>query len=151
MSEQSPAYTAPPQPLEVEAIPLSKFDESVLDSFAKDVAAQATRMDDLAKQLITLNLAIPGLYAAVLKLVAGDAGKMTDVTFLVIAFGAWLLSLGLAFVSLFPAQYAVESDNLSQMQDYFFHSAKRKYWLIAAASGCSFFGVCFAVFSMFFQ
>lgn len=86
-----------PQPLEVEAIPLSKFDESVLDSFAKDVAAQATRMDDLAKQLITLNLAIPGLYASVLKLVSGDAAQMTDTTSLTITFAAWLLSLGLQF------------------------------------------------------
>lgn len=140
-----------PQPLEVEAIPLSKFDESVLDSFAKDVAAQATRMDDLAKQLITLNLAIPGLYASVLKLVSGDAAQMTDTTSLTITFAAWLLSLGLAFVSLLPQHYAVMANNLTHMQQYFYASAKRKYWLVGTACACSFFGVCFAVFSLFIK
>jgi hypothetical protein len=50
---------------------LSAVDESLLDSFAKDVAAQATRFDELAKQLISLELAIPGVYAAILKLLSG--------------------------------------------------------------------------------
>lgn len=34
--------------------PGGKYDEVLLDGFAKDIAAQATRMDDLAKQLILL-------------------------------------------------------------------------------------------------
>jgi hypothetical protein len=139
----------PPQPIEVEAIPLNKFDESVLDSFAKDIAAQATHMDDLAKQLITLNLAIPGLYASILKLVNGDDAVLNNPWLLFITFGAWLLALGLAFVSLFPERYDIESDNLTQIQHYFYRSARRKFWLVGTASLFSFFGICFAVFSLF--
>ncbi len=140
--------TSPPA-LDVQALPLSKVDESVLDSFAKDIAAQATRMDDLAKQLITLNLAIPGLYATVLKLISGDQGLLQQPVLLLITFGLWLSSLGLAFVSLFPERYEVEEDNLSQIRQFFYASAKRKFWLVGSASALSFFGICFAVFSLF--
>lgn len=140
---------SPPQAIEVEAIPLSKFDESLLDNFAKDVSAQATRMDDLAKQLITLNIAIPGLYAAILKFVSGEKAVVTDHLLLFITFGAWLLSLGLAFVSLFPERYEAAADSLADIQQYFYQSAKRKFWLVGAASLCSFFGICFAIFGMF--
>lgn len=44
----------------------------LLGAFHEDIARQSERMDDLAKQLITLELAIPGLYAVVLKLVSGE-------------------------------------------------------------------------------
>jgi len=35
-----------PPPFEVTASALSKYDESLLDNFAKDVAAQSTRLDN---------------------------------------------------------------------------------------------------------
>lgn len=138
----------PPQPTEVEAIPLSKFDEILLDNFAKDVTAQATRMEDLAKQLIALNIAIPGLYATVLKFVHGEKAIMTNHRWLIMTLIAWLLSLGLAFVGLFPVRYKAAADSLGDLQRYFYHSARRKFWWVAMAGLCSFLGMGLAIYSL---
>jgi hypothetical protein len=129
--------------------PSSKYDETLLDSFAKDIAAQATRLDDLAKQLITLDLAIPGLYATILKFISGEKAAVDDPLLLLITFAAWLLALGLALVSLFPGRYRIDRDSISDIEEFFYHSAQRKRVLLSIASVCSFFGMCFAVFSLF--
>lgn len=138
-----------PPPFEVTTSALSKYDESLLDLFAKDVSAQATRLDDLAKQLITLNIAIPGLYATVLKFISGDKAVVNDPVLLLITFAAWLLALGFALASLFPQRHQVDPDSLSEIETFFYRSAQHKRKLLAAASLLSFFGICFAVFSLF--
>ena len=139
-------------PVEIEAeatLVLSKVDETLLVNFANDVAAQATRLDDLAKQLITLSIAVPSVYAAILKLVQGDTGVMprADITFF--AFVAWLLALGLSLVSLLPEPHKIDPDSLTEIQNYFSQSAKRKYFFLCCACICSFIGITLAVFSIF--
>jgi hypothetical protein len=82
------------QQQEIEAFasaPLSKADEILLECFVKDVAEQATRLDDLAKQLITLEIAIPGLYAAALKLVSGDQATLAQPLLLLFALTALVI------------------------------------------------------------
>lgn len=138
-----------PPPFEVTTSTVSKYDEALLDTFAKDVAAQATRLDDLAKQLITLNIAIPGLYATVLKFISGEKAVVNDPLLLLITFAAWLLALGFALASLFPQRYQVDPDSPSEIETFFYRSAQHKRKLLAAASLFSFFGICFAVFSLF--
>ena len=71
--DKNPIRTAPP----------SQQDYLLRDKLIEDIAGQSTRMDDLARQLITLELAIPGVFATALKLVAGDRGT--------IAIGIWLV------------------------------------------------------------
>ncbi|MFN3785908.1 MAG: hypothetical protein ACK4RS_03605 [Thiothrix sp.] len=139
--------TSPPFAVSTSA--LSKYDKSLLDNFAKDIAAQSTRLDDLAKQLITLNIAIPGLYATVLKFISGDEAVVNDPVLLLITFTAWLLALGFALASLFPQRYQVDPDSLSEIETFFYRSAQRKRKWLAAASLLSFFGICFTVFSLF--
>lgn len=136
------------QPL-VEPATFSKYDEGLLDSLAKDIAAQATRLDELAKQLITLNIAIPGLYATVLKFISGDQATVQEPLILLIIFGSWLLALGFGFASLYPAHYQVDPDSPSDIEAYFHHSARHKLRWLTAAGLFSFFGICFAVFSLF--
>lgn len=46
--------------------------QQLRDGFAQDFIDQGTRLDETAKQLLTLQVAIPGLFAALLKLLAGD-------------------------------------------------------------------------------
>jgi FAD/FMN-containing dehydrogenase len=143
---------SPPPSREIEAtaaMPLSKVDETLLESFAQDVAAQAARLDDLAKQIITLSLAVPGIYAAVLKLVSGDKATLDNPWLLLIAFSAWMLALGLALSSLLPVKREVDQDSLSDIQRYFSDSARHKWWLLAPACVSSFFGICFAVLGIF--
>lgn len=142
MSEQ------PIREIEVNSIPLSTVDKSLLEHFAKDVAGQATRLDDLAKQLITLNLAIPGIYAAILKFISGDKATLTDPTTLYITFGFWLFALGCALFSLLPKRHDIDPDDLTAIHNYFSHSARRKLTLITLASVSSFAGICFAVSSI---
>lgn len=138
-----------PPPFEITATAVSPYDESLLAHFANDLAAQATRLDDLAKQLITLNIAIPGLYATVLKFISGDAATVQNPLLLLMVFGAWMLALGLTFSSLYPESYRVDPDSPSDIEQYFHHSAQRKLKWLAAAGFFSFFGICVAVFSLF--
>jgi hypothetical protein len=56
----------------IPTVPLSRQDQLLRDKLIEDIAGQSARMDELARQLIALELAVPGLYATVLKLVAGD-------------------------------------------------------------------------------
>jgi hypothetical protein len=128
---------------------LSKFDEAIIDSFAKDLVGQAMRMDELAKYVITINLAIPGLYAAVLKFNKGGDAVVSDISVLVMTFSAWLLACAFAFLALLPERYALAQDDLSSMQAYFTKTAQRKYRLILIASVCSLFGMAFAIFGIF--
>jgi hypothetical protein len=57
--------------------PPSKSESLLREKFAESVAGQSDLMDQLARQLITLELAIPGLYATVLKLTQGDKATVT--------------------------------------------------------------------------
>lgn len=148
----SDAHTHSNQPLVIDAEevqPLDRFDETLREGFAKALIEQATRLDELAKQLITLELAIPGLYAAVLKIVSGDTAKLHHSGLILFAFVCWLSALGFTFASLLPEKYKVDVNSLSGMQRYFSQSAQRKfYWLIPAGFLC-FFGICLVVFDIF--
>jgi hypothetical protein len=52
--------------------PPDAYEAKIKEKYAESFAGQSDLMDKLAQQLLTLELAIPGLYATVLKLVAGD-------------------------------------------------------------------------------
>ena len=139
----------PPREIEAESVaPPDKVDETLLECFAKDIAGQAARLDDLAKQLITLGIAIPGIYAAVLKLVSGDKATMDMPGLLLLAFLCWLIALGLSLASLLPVRYEVDRDSLTEIRDYFTSSARRKLVLLSIACFSSFLGICIAVLSI---
>ena len=78
----------------LETRPPSYAGQKLVEIFSAEPAQQAARYDDLAKELLKLLLALRGVYAVVLKLVA-DRG-------LVPASGGFLLNLG-AFVFWFAA------------------------------------------------
>lgn len=125
----------------------SKYQDSLQDSFAKEVANQATRMDDLAKQLISLNLAIPALYGAVLKLTQGDGATVSG-WLVFIAFFSWLVALGLALITLLPVKNKADPNKLAALEQYFSATAQRKQKLVIAASLLTFFGVCLVIFGL---
>ncbi|MCP4117624.1 MAG: hypothetical protein GY737_19950 [Desulfobacteraceae bacterium] len=138
--------------MEIEAestAPLSKTDETLLVNFANDFAAQAARLDDLAKQLITLCIAVPSVYAAVLKLVAGSKAVMPRMDLTCFAMVAWLLALGLSLASLLPERHEIDPDSLTEIRNYFSESARRKYLFLCCACIFSFLGITLAIFSIF--
>ena len=139
--------------------PLSKTDVVLQQGFADEIVQQSKRLDELAKQLITLELAIPGVYAAVLKMAHGPDGVVVEPA-LIITFSLWALALGLTLVSLIPVKYSVDPDLLDgessagggiSVRAYFSQSAKRKRDLLLPACGLVFVGICFAVFNAIFQ
>jgi hypothetical protein len=140
----------PPHVIDAEEIqPLDKFDETLREGFAKALTEQAMHFDELAKQLITLELAIPGLYAVALKLVSGDTAKLNHSAPIILAFICWLLALGFTFGSLIPEKYTVDKNSLSDIQRYFSQSAKHKLYLLIPSSALCFFGICLVVFDIF--
>ncbi len=135
-----------PTEIEAEAVaPLSKVDQILLENFAQDIVNQATRLDDLAKQLITLFIGIPAVYGVILKLINGDQAIIAHSQLTILAFAAWLLALAFSLVSLLPRQRKVDPESLSDIQNYFSHSARRKYILLSCACSCGFIGISLAI------
>ncbi len=144
----SDAVSNRPVIIDGETTPLGEFDKALLNSFAHDMTAQTKRFDNLAKMLLGLNIAIPGLYAAVLRLTLNPHVALLQSPLLWVAFVAWLLSLGFALVSLLPNQHTIDPDNMTAIEHYYRDQAQRKWRLMTAATFSSFFGICFAVFSL---
>lgn len=129
--------------------PVSKPTTILRDKYYEQYASQSEQMDALARQLISIELAIPGLYATVLKLTQGKDATLTADGWLIFTFGCWFLALVLTLAALFPRNWGVdptkikadptgkESQTLS-LEQFFYKSARHKFWLLAAA--CLFFG-----------
>ena len=129
--------------------PLDKIDDTLRESFAKDIAEQCNRLDDLAKHLITLQIAIPGIFAAILKLVAGENAVIKQNGQVIGAYIAWLLGLALTWASLIPAKHTIDRDSLTAIENYFTGSATRKLRWLIPASGLTFVGIMLAVWSIY--
>jgi len=127
--------------------PPTSSETTLRDKFAESIAGQSDLMDKLGQQLITLELAIPGLYATVLKFTRGDAATATRNQWLYLAFGCWFLALVLTLASLVPRHWRVDPDILRQdpaqksdvlgLEDFFYQSARYKCWWLIPA--CLFF------------
>lgn len=162
---------ATPESISVKAPIKTKADETLEISFYKDLAGQAERLDKFALELIKLQLAIPALYAGILKLLevkvitsGSTAAIKTISTFpdlisLLVTFIPWLIALGLSFLSVFPIQhYEVKVSPVIEplpnkpigviaINAYLHFSAQRKFRLLVISSLLTFFGIAFAVFS----
>ncbi len=120
--------------------PVNSSQTVLREEFAKSIAGQAALMDKLAQQLITIELAIPGIYAAVLKLVAGDDATLTVNNWVYGAFVCWLAALVLALISLIPRTWNVDPTILKAdkkakgtalgVEDFYRKSAAYKRWLL---------------------
>jgi hypothetical protein len=132
--------------------PPSRQDHLLRDKLIEDIAGQSARMDELARQLITLELAVPGIYATALKLVAGDKGTLATGIWLYLTFACWALALVLALISLAPRKYPVDTSRLFaddgngalSIEGFFRHSALHKRRLLLPSCGLFFAGVCCA-------
>lgn len=128
--------------------PVSPTSKLLRDKFYEQFAAQSDQMDALARQLITIELAIPGLYATVLKLTQGDKATLAVDNWFYFTFASWFLALALTLAALFPRTWRVDPTILKSdptgrgerlsLEDFFYKSARYKYWLLVAA--CLFFG-----------
>jgi hypothetical protein len=138
----------------------STADEELEKGLAAAMIGQPTLLDELGKQMVTLCLAIPGLFATVLKLTGGDDAVLPANCFVFWAFGCWLAALVLSLASLVPvtrkvdrqvmrrAQPAAKGQALS-IEEFFTQSAKYKRRLLVAAALLCFAGIALAAASVF--
>lgn len=106
------------------------------ERFADAVADQSRLMDSLAQTLLTVELAIPGLYATVLKWVSGGDQAALSCA-LVAAFFCWVAALVLTLIALFPKPYDVDPKHLRGSRDSietFFRESARRKWVLLLAS-----------------
>ena len=138
----------------------SKADEELEKGLAAAVVGQPTLLDELGKQMVMLCLAIPGLFATVLKLTGGDDAVLPAGSFLLLAFACWLVALVLSLASLVPvtrtvdrqvirrAQPAAKGQALS-IEEFFTKSATYKRHCLIPAALFSFAGIALAAWSVF--
>jgi len=120
--------------------PVSTSSTLLQNKFYDQFAAQSEQMDKLGAQLITLELAIPGLYATVLKLLQGDDATIAADNWFYFTFVCWFFALLLTLISLVPRIYDVDptiiknvaGSNAAKMsvEDFFFKSARYKRRLL---------------------
>ena len=120
--------------------PISAGEKLLQEKYAEAVAGQSALMDRLGQQLITLELAVPGLYAAVLKLTQGNDATVTADFWFYATLVCWCIALALAVISIIPRDYQVDPTMLKSdpkgmsrklsMEDFFRESAKYKRRLL---------------------
>lgn len=131
--------------------PVGENENLLRNKFYESIAAQSDLMDKLAERLLTLELAIPGLFATVLKLTRGADATLPVNMALNLAFALWLLALILTLTALIPRTWQVDVSILKQnpkkyseglgIEDYFNQSALYKRRLLIASSILFFAGI----------
>jgi hypothetical protein len=131
--------------------PPDAYEEKIKEKYAESFAGQSDLMDKLAQQLLTLELAIPGLYATVLKLVAGDKATVPINNVLYLTYGLWVVALGLTLLALIPREWKVNPEIMEQdpksttgelgIKDFFAKSARYKRNLLIVATILFFAGI----------
>ena len=144
----------------IESFAPPKGDEELEKGFATITVEQPKLLDELGKQLVTLTLAIPGLFATILKLTSGDDTVLPLHPFVIWAFVCWFVALILSLASLMPRKWkvnrqivrreepAVKGQSLS-IEEFFLKSALYKRWVLIAASIFCFIGISLAGLSIF--
>jgi len=138
--------------------PLSDHEKTMREKFYGSIVAQSELMDKLSGQLLTLELAIPGIYATMLKLVSGDKATVQLNPAFYLAFLAWFAALALTLIALIPKKWTVDPAILKQdpqkfseglgIQDFFEQSANYKRWLVIGSSVLFFAGIFCAAFTI---
>lgn len=145
----------------------SQFNKDLQEGFNKDFLGQSARLLDTAKSLLTLQIAIPGLYAALLKMFSGDDATILQSDYLgalLIAgsFLFWLLGLGFSLFALKPDKYLVNPSVLSRTSvsedapdstfsglfEMYQNSASRKYTLVVFSSVLTMLGLILMVINL---
>lgn len=105
-------------------------------------------MDSMGKQLLSLELAMVGIYATVLKLISGDTATLETGWSVGIAFLFWFMSVVATVLAIFPEEYKVDSSKMDEIKAYFYKSARKKAKMLIVSIVLFFTGIGVAVFSL---
>jgi len=139
--------------------PITESEQLLREKFYESIITQSDLMDKLSERLLTLELAIPGLYATALKLMQGDKATVTINAALYITFSCWLIALALTLAALIPKKWIVDSTILRQdpikmdkegigIKDFFEKSAQHKRRLLILSSVLFLLGIFSAAFTI---
>ena len=138
--------------------PINDNEKLMREKFYENVTAQSDLLDKLGERLLTLELAIPGLYATALKLVSGDKATMPLNWAFYATFIFWFLALAITLEALMPKKWKVDPSILKQdpdkfseglgIEDFFEQSALYKRRLVIASSLFFFAGIFSAGFTI---
>ena len=128
--------------------PLTPIEQKLQEKFAEEVANQATLMDSMGKQLLSLELAMVGIYATVLKLISGESATLETGWSVGIAFLFWFMSVVATVLAIFPEEYKVDSSKMDEIKAYFHKSARKKAKMLIVSIVLFFTGIGVAVFSL---
>lgn len=156
--------------------PPAKESSILLEHFETEIVKQNDRLDELAKQLFTLELAVPSVYVIALQIVWGEKATVAVSTSLTLMFVFWFFALVLTMVALFPLRYQVPREivycdaeikasfwdtlgrwitqkpiQCSSIDGFYQRSASDKRRALMLAGLCFFIGLIFAVFTIVFR
>lgn len=120
--------------------PPNTLEKFMPERLSEAIAEQSKLMDNLAQQLLLVELAIPGLYATALKLSSGS-DKLVLTWEIQFAFICWVVALLLTIVSMFPRYKEVNRNSPKAIEDFFNDSAKRKFNFLTPAILFFFLGI----------
>lgn len=100
----------------------SALDKALQEQIIEDFSQQNQLLSDSAKTLLSLQIAIPTLFAALLKMQAGkdamlNLDSFSGSVFVIAAFLFWLLGLYLSLSALNPRHYRVDPHLLQAPKD----------------------------------
>jgi len=138
--------------------PPDTYEAKIKEKYAESFANQSDLMDKLAQQLLALELAIPGLYATVLKLIRGDEAIVPVNAMLYVTFALWIVALGLTLAALMPREWKVNPQIMERdpksttgelgIKDFFAKSARYKRNLLIVATILFFAGITLAALTV---
>ena len=128
--------------------PLTPIEQKLQEKFAEDIANQATLMDSMGKQLLSLELAMVGIYATVLKLIAGDGATLQGGWSIGISFLLWFMAVVATVLAIFPEKYEIDSTKMDEIKAYFHKSAQKKATMLTVSVFLFFTGVGVSVFTI---
>jgi hypothetical protein len=94
--------------------PVDENENLLRRKFTGSITGQSDLMDKLSERLLTLELAIPGLYATALKLMRGDKAIVAVNCALYVTFACWAAALLLTLAALTPKKCLVNTKVLKQ-------------------------------------
>lgn len=113
--------------------PVNDAERFMQERFSEAIAEQSRLMDTMAQQLLMIELAIPGLYATMLKLISGNEQLQLSCA-MGLAFTCWLLAIIATVLAMLPRKYReVVRDSPDSIEAFFDQAARyKRCWLMGS-------------------
>lgn len=137
---------------------INEQEKLLRQKFYEAIVTQSDLLDKVAERLLTLELAIPGLYATALSVTHGKDAKLVLGSAVYLSFACWLLALLLTLCAIIPRTRHVDTTLFKQdprkfaeswgLEDFFTQSARYKRRLVVTSCLLFFAGIFCAVLNL---